>query len=147
MSHFYHEIRQCSSKSYPGIQDEIYGRKIPTAVYLILSVLITFLFVMILYHPLQKLFVRDGKIIISEDTLTVVTHHKNKVLHFDELEDVCITRISLYGSSFDQMTISGNKGRIRLYSDENGSSASGREDDYSFRMISRIISERIQAKE
>ena len=107
------------------IEYEIYGRTIPTAVYLILSVLITFLFVMFLYHPLQKLFVREGKIIISEDTLTVVTHHKNKVLHFDELEDVSIARISLYGSS----------------------SASGREDDYSFRMISRIISERIQAKE
>ena len=51
---------------YPADYNEIYGRKIPTAVYLILSVLITFLFVMILYHPLQKLFVRDGKIIISE---------------------------------------------------------------------------------
>lgn len=115
--------------------------------YLALSILITFLFVLVFYRPLQKYFVREGKIEITENTVVIITRYKRRVFSISEINEVFVDRISLYGSTFDKMTISINKTSIGLYSDEiRGEDAGETDKEYSFRVISEIISDRIRKK-
>lgn len=129
------------------IEYELYGRQIPVMLYLTLSILITFLFVLVFYRPLQKYFLREGKIEITENAVAIVARHKRRVFPISEISEVSVDRISMYGSTFDKMTITGNKVSIGLYSDEiRGEDARETDNDYSFLDISEIISDRIGQK-
>lgn len=91
---------------------------------------------------------REGKIEITEDAITVVTGSQRRICPISEIEEISVDRINLYGSTFDKLTIAGKTADIRLYSDEiSGRHHSSMEKVYSFRDISHIISVRMKEKE
>lgn len=98
---------------------KLYGHLISTQAFLVLSVVIMFAFVYLVFRPIGKWFVREGAIVIEGDTISIIKNGKEILkTPAKSIKSVQIEKLEIYQSQFLKMTLSGEDVQQVFYSDE-----------------------------